>query len=73
MRESAARHPDRVKARRLVRAEVDAGRMTRAPCEVCGEAKTHGHHDDYTKPLQVRWLCRKCHDAHHTKEKARND
>lgn len=44
------------------------GRLTRQPCEVCGLAKSEAHHDDYTKPLDVRWLCRKHHLEHHGKE-----
>lgn len=42
------------------------GRIKRQPCEVCGVKKVHAHHDDYTKPLAVRWLCVKHHEeAHH--------
>jgi ribosomal protein S27AE len=42
-----------------------AGRLTPLPCEKCGAVKVDAHHDDYSKPLQVRWLCRACHRAHH--------
>lgn len=59
------RHPIEEAARRAVEREVRAGRMTRQPCEKCGATKTHGHHDDYTRPLVVRWLCRLHHDEHH--------
>jgi len=43
------------------------GRLKRQPCEVCGYLDVHGHHDDYDKPLQVRWLCAEHHrEAHRT-------
>lgn len=42
------------------------GKLIRQPCEVCGTtSKVQGHHDDYSKPLEVRWLCPKHHSAHH--------
>jgi hypothetical protein len=44
------------------------GRLIRQPCEVCGSEPAQAHHDDYSKPLDVRWLCRKHHLEHHGKE-----
>lgn len=67
-----ARYPEKAEARDLLQRAIRAGRVTRKPCEVCNI--THGtlradgtrirveaHHDDYTKPLDVRWLCGEHH------------
>ena len=41
------------------------GRLTRQPCEVCANPKAQAHHDDYGKPLDVRWLCTTHHAEWH--------
>ena len=54
-------------ARSYLRVYIRRGKIARGICEVCGDLKTVGHHDDYTKPLQVKWLCRKHHlEVHKT-------
>ena len=35
------------------------------PCEVCGATKAQAHHCNYSKPLDVRWLCPKHHAEWH--------
>lgn len=65
-----ARNPnlaERTAARRAVRCAIQSGQLARLPCEVCGDHKTHGHHDDYGKPLNVRWLCPAHHREHHAR------
>ena len=57
--------PEKHIARSMVRSAIRAGKMKRSPCEVCGIAKSHAHHEDYSKPLDVMWLCPLHHAAHH--------
>ena len=45
------------------------GLIERQPCEVCGVEQSDAHHDDYARPMAVRWLCRKHHkEAHRAAE-----
>lgn len=46
---------------------IRAGEVSRpSRCSKCNaECIPHGHHDDYTKPLKVRWLCASCHTLWH--------
>lgn len=41
------------------------GALVPKPCEVCGSEHVEKHHDDYARPLVVRWLCRAHHRALH--------
>ena len=59
------RHPDKHRAHQLITAALKRGDLVRQPCEVCGNPKSQAHHDDYSKPLVVRWLCDLDHKAHH--------
>jgi ribosomal protein S27AE len=59
------RNPDRYKAHNAVSNALRDGKLTRGPCENCGAPRAHAHHDDYSKPLEVRWLCSTCHGIEH--------
>jgi len=67
LRREALRRRDPVKraANVAVSNALRDGRLVRQPCQVCGAPKAEAHHDDYTKPLQVRWLCFKHHRELH--------
>lgn len=54
----------RANCRSMARVYLKRGKLERLGCEVCGE-RAQMHHDDYDKPLEVRWLCRKHHLRHH--------
>jgi hypothetical protein len=52
-------------AHQLVHRLRQEGKLTPEPCEVCGADNAVAHHDDYSKPTEVRWLCGKDHAARH--------
>lgn len=52
----------------LARKAIRDGILIKRPCEVCGAAQVDAHHDDYSRPLDVRWLCRSHHLRHHFAE-----
>lgn len=59
-RKRRAKYPEKNRARNAISNAIRDGKIVRQPCEVCG-GKAQAHHDDYAKPLEVRWLCFKHH------------
>ena len=58
--------PVKVSARIAVNNAVRDGRLKKRPCEACGSTtRINAHHPDYSKPLEVVWLCSICHAATH--------
>lgn len=49
------------RARQAVANAVRDRRLVKTPCVVCGAEKVESHHEDYDKPLEVIWLCKKHH------------
>jgi hypothetical protein len=44
---------------------INAGYIIRKPCVVCEKPKGEAHHPSYDTPLQVIFLCKRCHSFHH--------
>lgn len=59
------RNPAKVRAHIAVNNATRTGKLVPQPCEVCSNKPAQAHHDDYAKPLEVRWLCSGCHVAQH--------
>lgn len=57
-------HPERRKANIIVGNAVRDGRLNPQPCWCCG-TKAQAHHPDYSRPLDVVWLCGQHHKQAH--------
>lgn len=58
-----------------VSAAIELGELTRpSACEECGAScpSIYGHHEDYGRPLDVIWMCPKCHGKRHRIIRAQN-
>ena len=62
-----ALYPEKFKARSAIKRAIRSGKIKRLPCEICGDKNTHGHHEDYSKPMEVKWLCPLHHRIAHGK------
>lgn len=60
------RNPDGYRAQTAVGNALRDGKIVREPCGVCASTENvHAHHKDYSKPLEVVWLCARCHHRLH--------
>lgn len=59
-------NPEKTLAHRVLWRAIKCGSIVRQPCAICGATnRVHAHHDDYSKPLEVMWLCARHHLLHH--------
>lgn len=47
----------RANARNYLNMYIRRLKILKQPCEVCGGLNVKAYQEDYSKPLQVRWLC----------------
>ncbi len=59
----------RLRARNTAAKARAKGMLTPQPCRDCGNLEVQMHHENYSKPLDVIWLCRSCHIKEHAKRK----
>lgn len=75
LREYRKRYPKKYRAHSSVSKAIRDGKLERQlKCEECAsDFHVEAHHDDYDKPLDVRWLCAACHKQWHaTNGEAKN-
>lgn len=67
-RDWARRNPEKRKAQWTLGNAVRDGRVKKHPCELCGRTDVEAHHYDYSRPLDVMWLCKTHHREFHLKK-----
>lgn len=68
-KEYKQKNPEKIKARLLVKEAIKKGILPKQPCVECGDVNSKGHHPNYSKPLEVVWLCQKHHQRVHAELK----
>lgn len=65
VKEYREKYPNKYRAHNMVNNSIRDGKLFSEPCAVCGSKNSVAHHDDYLKPLNVRWLCQVHHIEWH--------
>ena len=67
-RDNYRKNKDKVLARASVGKAIKNGQIIKPKnCSKCAKCvKLHAHHEDYSKPLEVIWLCVPCHHSVHS-------
>lgn len=58
-------NPEKYKAHVVVGNALRDGKLKKGKCRGCGSLDVHAHHEDYSRPLEVVWLCDSCHKNRH--------
>jgi ribosomal protein S27AE len=58
-------NPEKRKAHIIVGNALRNGLLKKEKCITCGSMESLAHHEDYNKPMNILWLCRKCHAMRH--------
>ena len=64
-RQYSRKNLEKMLAHTLLHSAVTEGRVIKPDTCPCGRSNPEGHHEDYSKPLMVVWLCRPCHAKLH--------
>jgi hypothetical protein len=67
---SRSKNRQKVNARFKAQRAVRAGKILAMPCVRCGSTNSQGHHEDYSKPFDLMWLCPLHHGERHRELKA---
>ena len=67
----AKKNKHKTRAHLAVHRAVKSGELKREPCERCSREPSQAHHEDYSRPLDVVWLCSQCHSDEHVKQRER--
>ncbi len=71
--ESQRRYPQKTRARWMLAHAVKRGKLIRGSCQTCGKPNGQAHHDDYSKPLDVKWFCPLHHREYEDKMRMKNE
>lgn len=59
------KNKEKRKAHTKVQTALRNGSLVKLPCEKCGNPESEAHHEDYSFPLDVNWLCSEHHAELH--------